>query len=78
MRDSISVFFPAYNDEHTIGELVRKTLAFLPKHFEDYEVIAVNDGSSDGTGAILEQLRSWQRPFSNSLVFTPCWSWCLK
>ena len=34
------------------------TLAFLPEHFEDYEVIAVNDGSSDGTGAILEQLRS--------------------
>ena len=26
MGDSISVFFPAYNDEHTIGELVRKTL----------------------------------------------------
>ena len=58
MRESISVFFPAYNDEHTIGGLVRKTLAFLPEHFEDYEVIAVNDGSRDGTGAILEQLRS--------------------
>ena len=58
MRDSISVFFPAFNDEHTIGGLVRKTLAFLPEHFEDYEVIVVNDGSRDGTGAILEQLRS--------------------
>ena len=57
MGDSISVFFPAYNDEHTIGELVRKTLAFLPEHFDDYEVIAVNDGSSDRTGAILEQLQ---------------------
>lgn len=58
MRESISVFFPAYNDEHTIGGLVRQTLAFLPALSEDYEVIAVNDGSRDGTGAILEQLRS--------------------
>jgi glycosyltransferase involved in cell wall biosynthesis len=58
MRESISVFFPAYNDEHTIGGLVRKTLALLPELSDDYEVIAVNDGSRDGTGAILEQLRS--------------------
>ncbi|MCX6632076.1 MAG: glycosyltransferase family 2 protein [Candidatus Solibacter sp.] len=58
MRESISVFFPAYNDEHTIGGLVRETLAFLPELTDDYEVIGVNDGSRDGTGAILEQLRS--------------------
>jgi glycosyltransferase involved in cell wall biosynthesis len=58
VRESISVFFPAYNDEHTIGGLVRQTLALLPELSEDYEVIVVNDGSGDGTSAILEQLRS--------------------
>ena len=58
MRESISVFFPAYNDEHTIGGLVRQTLALLPELSEDYEVIVVNDGSGDGTSAILEQLQS--------------------
>ncbi len=58
MRESISVFFPAYNDEHTIGGLVRQTLALLPEPSEDYEVIVVNDGSGDGTSAILEQLQS--------------------
>lgn len=56
MHDSISVFFPAYNDEHTIGGLVRRTVAFLAEHFEDFEVIAVNDGSRDATGVILQQL----------------------
>jgi len=58
VRESISVFFPAYNDEHTIGGLVRQTLALLPEPSEDYEVIVVNDGSGDGTSAILEQLQS--------------------
>jgi glycosyltransferase involved in cell wall biosynthesis len=57
MRESISVFFPAYNDEHTIGRLVRQTLAMLPELSDDYEVIVVNDGSRDGTAAVLEQLQ---------------------
>jgi len=57
MRDSISVFFPAYNDEHTIGGLVRSVFAVLPECAEDYEVIVVNDGSQDGTPFVLDALR---------------------
>lgn len=53
---SISVFFPAYNDEGSIGEMVEGTLALLPTLTDDYEVIVVNDGSSDGTAAVLNQL----------------------
>ena len=49
MRESISVFFPAYNDEHTIGGLICKVLEVLPECADDYEVIVVNDGSRDGT-----------------------------
>lgn len=52
-RSSISVFFPAYNDEGSIGGMVNKALALLPHLTDDYEVIVVNDGSSDGTAAIL-------------------------
>jgi len=53
---SISVFFPAYNDEPTIGQLVRHALAILPQFTDDYEVLVIDDGSSDGTAAVLDEL----------------------
>ena len=50
----MSVFFPAYNDEKTIGGMVRGALALLPELTDDYEVVVVNDGSGDGTAAVLD------------------------
>ncbi|MFN8002439.1 MAG: glycosyltransferase family 2 protein [Acidobacteriota bacterium] len=57
---SISVFFPAYNDEGSIANLVRKTFAILPQLTNDYEIIVVNDGSSDGTAAVLDEMAKTQ------------------
>ena len=57
-HESISAFFPAYNDGKTIGRLVEKTLALLPSLAVDFEVIVINDGSSDDTAQVLEQLRA--------------------
>lgn len=53
---SISVFFPAFNDEGTIAAMVTHTLALLPALTDDYEVIVVNDGSEDATAAVLNEL----------------------
>jgi glycosyltransferase involved in cell wall biosynthesis len=53
---SLSVFFPAYNDEGSIALMVEKALELLPRFTDDYEVIVVNDGSSDGTAAVLDEL----------------------
>jgi len=53
---SISIFFPAFNDEQTIGELVRDALAILPTFTDDYEVLVINDGSTDGTASLLDNL----------------------
>jgi glycosyltransferase involved in cell wall biosynthesis len=54
---SLSVFFPAYNDAPSLPKLVAKTFAVLEAHATDYEVIVVNDGSFDNTAEVLEELR---------------------
>ena len=53
----LSVVFPAYNDEHTIEALVKKTLKILPTITSSYEVIIVDDGSIDKTARILKRLQ---------------------
>jgi glycosyltransferase involved in cell wall biosynthesis len=53
---SLSVFFPAYNDSGTIASLVITALQSASKLTDDYEVIVVNDGSSDSTAQILSEL----------------------
>jgi glycosyltransferase involved in cell wall biosynthesis len=59
---SLSVFFPAYNDALSLPALIDRTFRLLPECAEDYEVIVVNDGSHDNTGEVLEELRQKHRP----------------
>jgi glycosyltransferase involved in cell wall biosynthesis len=59
---SISVFFPAYNDAPSIPKLVADAFAVLPQLSDDYEVIVINDGSSDNTGQVLAALEQQYAP----------------
>lgn len=53
---SISVFFPCYNEQENVGRTTEKALAVLEKLSTDFEVIIVNDGSSDDTGRIADEI----------------------
>jgi glycosyltransferase involved in cell wall biosynthesis len=50
------VFFPAYNDSGTIGSMVMSAVQTASTLTPDFEVIIVNDGSSDRTAEIADGL----------------------
>lgn len=52
----LSYFFPAHNEEANLEGLVEEALATLPSLADEFEIIAVNDGSKDGTAAIADRL----------------------
>jgi glycosyltransferase involved in cell wall biosynthesis len=45
-----------YNEEENVDEAVRVAFEYLPRVAREFEVILVNDGSSDGTGERAEAL----------------------
>jgi glycosyltransferase involved in cell wall biosynthesis len=53
---SISAFFPCYNDSQTIGDLVKEAQRQLEALTSDYEIIVVNDGSTDASADVLTEL----------------------
>ncbi|OGC50049.1 hypothetical protein A3A69_01610 [candidate division WWE3 bacterium RIFCSPLOWO2_01_FULL_37_15] len=46
---SLSVFFPLYNEESNVIPLVEKALEEIPHLANEYEIILINDGSTDAT-----------------------------
>ena len=53
---SLSVIFPAFNEEDSIRTLIEIARRVLPDLAEIWEIIIVNDGSHDATGAICDEL----------------------
>ena len=53
---SLSVIFPAYNEAENIHTTITSALSVLPSLVSDFEIIVINDGSKDETGAIAEAL----------------------
>ena len=52
----LSWFFPAHNEEANLEGLVQEALETLPAIADEFEIIAVNDGSKDRTREIADRL----------------------
>jgi dolichyl-phosphate beta-glucosyltransferase len=50
----LSVIIPAYNEEHRLPHTLQAVLTYLRKQSYDWEVVIVNDGSTDRTAEIVQ------------------------
>lgn len=53
---SISVFFPCYNEQDNVAKVTGQAIQVLERLRADYEVLIVNDGSSDKTGEVADRI----------------------
>lgn len=53
---SVSVCFPAFNEDASIGEMVQEADRLLASSGLEYEILVCNDGSTDQTGEIIDEL----------------------
>ena len=58
---SLTVFFPAYDEEEIIEKTVLDASRIVPGLAQDYEIIVVDDGSTDRTAEIVERIAAQDR-----------------
>ena len=68
---SISAFFPCYNDAGTIASVVVLANRILREIADDYEIVVVDDGSTDRSPLVLDELLK-VASVSFRLVRHPC------
>jgi dolichol-phosphate mannosyltransferase len=52
----LSVVIPAHNEEGSIGATVNAVVATLEREEIDYEILVIDDASSDSTGAVVGEI----------------------
>jgi glycosyltransferase involved in cell wall biosynthesis len=57
MKDPyLSIVIPAYNEQDNVAKVVEHSVSVLKTHVHSYEILLVNDGSSDDTFAAMQRL----------------------
>ncbi|HJZ05703.1 hypothetical protein A2634_05040 [Candidatus Amesbacteria bacterium RIFCSPHIGHO2_01_FULL_48_32] len=49
IKPHLSVIIPAYNEQYRLGPHLKPVLKYLDTHYPNYELIIVDDGSTDNT-----------------------------
>lgn len=55
-KSEISVVIPAFNEELRLPRTLSETIPYLRSHFQNFEVLVVNDGSVDGTSDLVRRI----------------------
>lgn len=66
MSEIISIIIPGFNEEKRIAESLGILKEFCDNHFDEYEILFVDDGSTDRTRSILE-MACRENPFLQAL-----------
>jgi glycosyltransferase involved in cell wall biosynthesis len=56
MASGLTVLVPAWNEERRLATTVASVVAAARRHLSDFEVIVIDDGSTDRTGAVARSL----------------------
>lgn len=65
---SLSIVLPAHNEETNIAEAVKEAASIAEELTTSWEILVVNDGSTDRTGAILDSIAT-SNPFVRAIHF---------
>jgi len=68
---SISLIISAYNEATIIEDCVQTCIDSLSSHFTDYELILINDASTDRTGQVMEELAAKHTTVNSTTTGTP-------
>ena len=55
-RKTLTIWVPAYNEEDCLEKTIREVVQVAREKLEAFEIIVVNDGSTDGTGTVADSL----------------------
>ena len=55
-KTGVSIFFPCYNDKQSIAKLINYANQIIKKFTTKYEIIVIDDGSTDGSRDLLKKL----------------------
>ncbi len=55
-RRRVTLFYPMYNEARSVEPMTRKALQVMREVAEDFEILIIDDGSSDGSGQIADRL----------------------
>jgi len=65
----ISAVMPAYNEEANLEQSVGRMARALQTFTRGFEIVVVDDGSQDGTAAVLERLKAEYPTWSDDELF---------